>query len=735
MTLPKPPPPPAKRPVARELFGERLVDEYAWLREREDPAVRELLAAERAYAEAVIDARTPGLRARLYAELRGRIKEDDRSVPSKDGPWLYYSRTELGDEYPRHCRRPVVADGRAFEDLPEQVYLDENELAAGLAYFDLASLAISPNHRLCAYTVDLDGDEFYAIRCKDLETGELLEDLIEGCGSSLTWLDDAWLVYTRRDESHRPWQAWRHKLGTPVSEDVCIWQEDDPAFFVSAHRTRSDAYLVLSLDSQVTSEQWLIPTRAPEAAPRLVAGRRSGVEYDVVHHVDEAGRERLFVLTNDGAQNFKVMLAPLANEPGRELGEPGRELDQPWRELIGGREQVLIEHLDAFADRLVVWERAAGLQQIRVVPLDPIPSRAGDDAQPGLPDSRGGGEHLIAFPDPTYCLWPGANPEFHAATLRFGYSSLTTPSSVYDYDPRDRTRVLRKRSEVVGGHEPSDYASARIWATAPDGERVPISLVWKLGDDCEGPDRRPRGPRPLLLYAYGAYGVTSDPSFSSSRLSLLERGAIRAIAHVRGGGELGRRWYDTGKLAHKHNSFADYIACAEHLIRERWTEPARLAGSGGSAGGLLIGAVANARPELFRALVADVPFVDVLNTMLDPELPLVAVEREEWGDPRDEPGFRWIRAYSPYDNVKPQAYPDMLVTAGWNDPRVGYWEPAKWVARLRERKLDANQILLWTNLDAGHGGASGRFEYLHEIALEYAFLIDRLGLDPAGSSK
>jgi len=701
---------PAKRPLERELFGDRLVDEYAWLRDREDPAVRELLEAERVWAEAQLDARTPGLRARLYAEMRARIKEDDRSVPSKDGPFVYYSRTEVGDEYPRHCRRRYAPE-QAFEGQPEQVYLDENELAADHDYFDLAGLTISPNHRLCAYTVDLDGDELFQIRFKDLETGELLADAIDppgGCGGAMAWGDDQVLFYTRRDPALRPWQAWRHRVGTSVADDVCVWQEDDPAFFVSLHRTRSDAYVVLSLDSQVSSEQLLIPTRAPESAPRLVAPRRSGVEYDVAHHHDRGGHERLLVLTNDGAQNFKIMIAPVPG--GGEGGEP-----QPWRELVGVREQVLLEDHDVFADQLVVWERSEGLQRIRVIPLDA-----------GSGWTRAG-EHLIEFPDPTYSLWSGSNPEFNASTLRFSYSSLTTPTSTYDYDPRTRTRVLRKRSVVVGGHQPSDYASARIWATAPDGERVPISLVWKR-EASDDPTGRPTGPRPLLLYAYGAYGMTSDPSFSSTRLSLLDRGAIRAIAHVRGGGELGRRWYEAGKLEHKRNSFGDFIACAEHLIAQGWTRPEQLAGSGGSAGGLLIGAVANERPELFKALVADVPFVDVLNTMLDPSLPLVGVEREEWGDPATEAGYRWIRAYSPYDNVAAQAYPDMLVLAGWNDPRVGYWEPAKWVARLRDRKTDPNEILLWTNMDAGHGGATGRFEHLHELALEYAFLIDRLGL-------
>ncbi|PRP92876.1 Protease 2 [Enhygromyxa salina] len=686
------PPDPPKRPVSRELFGERLVDDYAWLRDRDDPAVRAHLELETARAEALLDARTGELRAQLYAQMRARIKEDDRSVPSPDGPWCYYSRTEVGDEYPRHCRRP-----RASESAPEQVYLDENRLAEGHEYFGLAALAISPNHRLCAYAVDLDGDEIYTIHILDLDTGELLPDTLPGCGSSLAWADDGVLFYTRLDDAHRPWQAWRHRLGQAPSDDQCVHDEPDERFYVSLYRTRSRAYVALSIDSNASSEMWLIPSAAPEAAPSLVAARREGVEYGLAHR-----GEQLFVLTNDGARNFAVELWPLPGAAGPSA-----------RVFIAHRDEVLIEDIEVFADHLVVWERCEGLQRIRVVPLAPMPTHAGDD------DAPAPGEHLISFPDPTYSIWSGANREFSTSTLRFGYTSLTTPASIYDYNLDSRERVLLKRQEVVGGHDPSDYESARVWATAPDGARVPISLVWRGSLD---------GPRPLLLHGYGAYGMTMDPSFSRMRLSLLERGLVVAMAHTRGGGELGRHWYEDGKLAHKHNTFDDFIACAEHLIADGWTSASQLAATGGSAGGLLIGAVANARPELFTALVADVPFVDVLNTMLDPSLPLTMMERDEWGDPTTPEGFAWIRAYSPYDNVREQAYPDMLVLAGWNDPRVGYWEPAKWVARLRERKTDAREILLWTNMGAGHGGASGRFEYLHEIALEYAFLIDRLGL-------
>ncbi|KIG12216.1 Protease II [Enhygromyxa salina] len=702
------PPVPSRRPTSRELFGKLLADDYAWMRDRDDPEVRAHLEAERAHAEAVLDMRTGDLRARLYRELRGRIKEDERSVPTKDGPWLYYSRTEQGDEYPRHCRRPHARD-----EASEQVYLNENLLAEAHDYFDLAALAISPSHRLCAYIVDLDGDEIYTLRIKNLATEELLEDTLVGCGRALGWGNDDVLFYTRLDPAHRPWQVWRHQIGSDQANDVCVHEERDPKFFVSVYRTRSDAFVAMSIDSQVTSEMWLIPTATPTAPAQLVAARREGVEYGLAHRGDQ-----LFVLSNDGARNFAIELRAL---PGHE-GET--------RVLVQHRDDVLLEDMDVFAGHLVIWERHDGLQRVRVVPLDPMPARAGDDS------ALAPGEHLIEFPDPAYSVWGDSNPEFETTTLRFGYTSLTTPASIYDYDLRTRDRTLRKREEVVGGHDPAHYRSARIWTQASDGARVPISLVWRAQSQSQPQSTdASRSPRPTVLEGYGAYGLTMDPSFSSARLSLLDRGVIWAMAHVRGGGELGRSWYDTGKLAAKHNSFDDFVACAEHLIHERWTTPAQLVATGGSAGGLLVGAVANARPELFTAIVADVPFVDVLNTMLDPSLPLSLVERDEWGDPTSAEGFAWIHAYAPYENVRAQAYPAMFVLAGWNDPRVGYWESAKWVARLRDRKTDDHQILLWTNMDAGHAGPSGRFEYLHELALEYAFLIDHLGLPNAADPR
>lgn len=703
------PPQPPRRPRVRERFDERFVDDYAWMRERDAPGLRAHLEAERGHALARIDADDPERRARLYAELRARIPGHERSVPCKDGPWLYYSRTEADDEYPRHCRR-AAADPRPFADRPEQVYLDENALAADHDYFDLAALALSPDHRLCAYALDLDGDEIFTIQILDLERGELLPDTLTGCGASLAWVDDQTLIYTRLDPSQRPFQAWRHTLGAAPADDALVHQEDDGKFYLGLGRSRSEAFVVLALDSQVSSEVWLLPTTSPDAAPILVEARRDHVEYSLGH-----GPAGLFMLSNRHGRNFSVELGPVPD------GDGGRGR---WRTLIAHREDVLIEDIDVFARDLVVWERHAGLQRIRVVPLDPVPARAGDERAPAP------GEHLIEFDDPCYALGPGGNDELDTETLRLVYTSLTTPTSIYDYDLRTRERSLRKRDEVGGGHRIADYASARLWAPSADGESVPISLVWRR-DASDEASARPATPRPLILYAYGAYGDPLDPSFSRCRKSLLDRGAIWAIAHVRGGGELGRRWYEGGKLGAKHHSFDDFIACARSLIAEGWTRADILAGVGGSAGGLLIGAVANRAPELFAALVADVPFVDALNTMLDPELPLSLIERDEWGNPETAEGYAWLRAYSPYDNVCAQAYPSILALASWHDPRVGYWEPAKWIARLRDHDTGGRDLLLWINMDAGHAGASGRFEYLHEIAVEYAFLIAKLGLGRA----
>jgi oligopeptidase B len=685
------PPRPAKRLATTTWFGDTRADEYAWLRERDDPAVQAHLAAENAFTEQWFVDRTGPLRERLYTEMRGRIDERDHSVPVREGDWLYWVRVEEGDEYSRHCRLRAARDqDLAGVDLRdpiagEQMFLDENALAEEHEFFDLINLAISPDHRRCAWLDDTEGDEVLALHVLDLDTGEVLPETIEGCGSSLAWADDQTIFYTRLDETNRPFQAWRHRVGSDPGEDVLVVEELDPRFHVSLWRTRSNTFVALSLDSQVTSEMWLISTTQPDAAPRCVAPRVQDVEY-AIEHVGS----RVFMLTNREARNFRVLVASLDR------------LDD-WQEFLGHREDVAIEDIDAFTNHLIVWERREGLQQIRVIALD--------DPQD---------HHCVEFPDPTYTIWSSSNPEIGSSRLRFGYSSLTTPASIYDYDLRTRDRTLRKREVVIGGHDPSAYGSMRVWATARDGARVPISLVWK--------GERPSEPRPLLLTGYGAYGLIDDPAFSIARLSLLERGAVWAIAHVRGGAELGRAWYEQGKLGHKTNTFNDFIACAEHLIAEGWTSPPRLACSGGSAGGLLIGAVLNARPELFRAAIADVPFVDALTTVLDETLPLSMIEREEWGDPTTPEGYAWMRSWSPYDNVRAQGYPDVLAVAGLNDTRVGYWEAAKWIARLRDHDTRGAELLLWVDMNVGHGGAAGRFEHLRELAIEYAFLIERLGL-------
>jgi oligopeptidase B len=712
-------PRPAKRPQTYRSFGDTRVDEYAWLRERDDPAVLAHLEAENAFTVQWLTERTGPLREQLFAEMRKRIDERDHSVPVRQGEWLYWVRVEEGDEYSRHCRvraprdQPLPSLDPRFPVPGEQLFLDENTLAEDHDFYDLTAMAISPDHRRCAWLDDTEGDEVFTLRVLDLDTGKRLTDvrangparrgaqdgfagrgegggtpsitIQTGCGTSLAWADDQTIFYTKLDETQRPHQAWRHRIGSDPREDVLVVEELDMRFHVSLWRTRSHAFVALSIDSQVTSEMWLIPSDQPDAVPRCVAPRTQDVEY-AIEHVGS----RVFMLTNDRARNFRVMVASLDR------------LDD-WQELLGHREDVAIEDLDAFTNHLIVWERKDGLQQIRVIPL------AGE-SEP----------HCVEFPDPTYTIWSSSNPEIDSTTLRFGYSSLTTPTSIYDYDLRTRDRTLRKREVVVGGHDPEDYGSMRTWATAPDGQRVPISLVWK------GP--RPSEPQPLLLTGYGAYGMIDDPAFSISRLSLLRRGVVWGIAHVRGGAELGRAWYEQGKLEHKPNTFSDFIASAEHLIAERWTSAAQLACSGGSAGGLLIGAVLNARPELFRVAIADVPFVDALTSVLDETLPLSMIEREEWGDPTTPEGYKWMRSYSPYDNVRKQGYPDLLAVAGLNDTRVGYWEAAKWIARLREHDTRGAELLLWVDMTSGHGGASGRFEHLRELALEYAFLIERLGL-------
>jgi oligopeptidase B len=676
-----PAPPIARRvPTVHAAHGDERIDEYHWLRERSDPAVIAHLEAENAYTEAVM-APTKELQEHLYGEIVSRIQETDMSVPVRHGPWHYWLRTVEGLQYPLYCRRPADGD-------TETVLLDENAEASGHPYFALGALEVSPDHRLLAYSVDTDGDEIHRLRVRRLDTGDDLPEEIPGTGWGVAWASDsATLFYTTLDEAKRPYRVWRHRLGTDPAGDHLVHQEDDEHFYCSVHRTRSGGFIVIDAASQVTSESRVLPAGDPEAAFTVVEPRRQDVEYSIDHHSNS-----FFVLTNEEAPNFRLMQTPVAS--------PSRE---SWTEVIPHRPDVRLEGAAAFADHLVVLERAEAVRRLRVRRLST------------------GDEHLVDQ-DEAVCsvgVSDSDNPEFDTTVLRFTYTSLVTPRSVYDYDLISGERTLLKREPVLGGYDPALYETIRLWAKAADGTRIPISLVCRRGTAVDGTS-------PLLLYGYGSYEACIEPRFSSLRLSLLERGVVFAIAHVRGGGELGRAWYEDGKLHNKVNTFTDFIACAEHLVAEGWTSPQRLVALGGSAGGLLMGAVINRRPDLFRAVVAEVPFVDVVTTILDPSLPLSVIEWEEWGDPHDPAYYRTMKAYSPYDNIEAQPYPAVLATAGLNDPRVSYWEPAKWVARLRERDTGARPILLKTEMGAGHGGPSGRYDAWRHDAFVYAFILSSL---------
>jgi len=698
-----------RRPVVFEAHGDRRVDDWAWVRERDDPAVLELLKAENAHTEART-APLAGLRARLFEEIKARIVETDLSVPVRKGPWWYYQRTVEGQSYAIHCRLPLsraggdaltppgvtappALDGAVPESWPdEQVLLDENALAAERAYFAVGNLSVSPGQRYLAYATDVTGDERFTLRIRDLVTDTDVGESVEETSYGVAWAnDDATIFYTRPDTANRPHQLWRHRLGTAPQDDVLVLEEPDERFHLGVGRTKDGTFVVVELQSKMTSESHVIPADAPGEPPRVIEPRRQGVEYGIEHHGDS-----FVLLTNDEAENFRVVAAP--------AGEPGR---QHWRELIAHRGDVRIEGLDVFARHLVVYERREGAPRIRVVGL---PEGGLDEPAP-LPEGW-----LVPCPESPSASWGGPNPEFDGALLRYEYSSLVTPRSVYDLDMDTTEALLRKRQPVLGGYDPAQYVTERLWATAPDGTDVPISLVHRR--------EVPRdGSAPCLLYGYGAYEYSIDPIFSSSRLSLLERGFVYAIAHVRGGGEMGRRWYEEGKLLHKPNTFRDFVACAQRLVDGGLTSPDRLVARGASAGGLLMGAVANQAPELFRAIVAEVPFVDCLTTMMDETLPLTVIEWEEWGNPAaDAEVYSTMKSYSPYDNVQPTRYPELLVTAGLEDPRVGYWEPVKWVQKLRATAPDAT-VVLKVELDAGHGGPSGRYDAWRDEAFALAFIL------------
>ena len=686
--LPAPPSPPVPPAAPRRTHpvgahGDERVDDWYWLRDRADPEVLALLEAENDYT-AAMTAHTEALRKELYEEIVARILETDLSVPAKRGEWWYLSRTEEGKQYPMHCRRRGGPDG------DEDTVLDQNELAAGHEFFALGALAPSTGQSLLAFSTDTTGAERYTMRVKDLTTAALLDDVVEDTYYGVGWsADDRHLFYVRPDRAMRPYQLWRHRLGGPAGEDVLVFQEDDDRFYVSVRQSKSERYLFLSLHSKVTSEVWFLETGDPLGRFRLLAAREQDVEYEVEDH-----GERFFIVTNaDGAENFKLVEAPTAS--------PGRE---HWRDVVGHRPDVKLDGIEVFARHLVLFERAEGLSRLRV-------RRLSD-----------GAEHVVDQPEPVYTVSGQANHELDTDVLRFGYQSMVTPASVFDYDMESRERTLLKQQPVLGGYDPSGYETARLWATAADGTRVPISMVHRRGLALDGTN-------PALLYGYGSYEMSRDPTFSSIRLNLLDRGFVYAIAHVRGGGELGRRWYEDGKLLHKRNTFTDFVACAEHLVAAGYSSPARLAIQGGSAGGLLVGAAVNLRPDLFGAVVAEVPFVDCLTTIMDETLPLTVIEWEEWGNPVTDPAvYEYMRSYAPYDNVAPVPYPAMLVTAGLNDPRVSYWEPAKWAQKLRAVTTGDRPILLKVELGAGHMGPSGRYDVWRDEAFIHAFLLDVLAV-------
>jgi oligopeptidase B len=697
------PPHAARRPHVISAHGDDREDPWFWLRDREDPDVLAYLQAENAYTDEVT-APLGGLRSDLFTEMKSRIKETDMSVPTRRGPWWYYSRTEQGKNYGIHCRRPA----RGLQELPpagepgedEQILLDENVLAEGTDYFAVGSAAVSHDHRWLAYSTDHEGNEKYELRFRPLEAHvAAAAESVPDTGYGLAWSADAdYVFYVRMDDAQRPFQLWRHRVGSDPAGDVLVVEEPDRRFSLGAGSTRDTAFILVGLHSTNTSEWLAIPSGDPLAEPRVILPRREGIEYAVDHLTPATGGGWFVVLTNDGAQDFRVLAAPDGPESS-------------WREVIAHRPGTRIEDVDAFVGALVLSERAEAQTQVRVLPL-----AAHDDPFAG--DLLEGGWIVPSIESPS-STWLGPNPEPDALALRIGRMSMVTPASVLQITLDEREETLLKQEPVLGDFDPARYTTYREWAVAPDGTRVPLSVVHRKGLPL---------PAPTVLYGYGAYEISIDPSFSHHRLSLLDRDVVFAIAHVRGGGEMGRAWYEDGRMEHKANTFSDFIACGRHLVEAGIARAGALAGRGGSAGGLLIGAVANQAPELFRVLVAEVPFVDCVTTMLDDELPLTVGEWEEWGNPLDdESAYRRMLTYSPYDNVTPQAYPDLFVTAGLNDPRVAYWEPAKWVAKLREEAPDVT-VLLKTELGAGHGGPSGRYDAWKEEALVYAFLLDAFGM-------
>jgi len=681
-----PKPPVAKRVAKPQIVhGVDITDHYFWLRDKANPEVKAYLDAENAYTDAVMKP-TMALQDELYKEMVAHIKETDTNVPYKEGEYFYYSRTEQGKQYPIFCRK------RGSTEAAEQVILDVNALAQGEKFMNVGLVAISDDGRLMAYTTDNTGFRQYTLRVKNLDTGERHPERVERVGSVAWAADNKTLFYTVEEEqTKRQYRVYRHELGTVVERDVLVYEDPDERFNVHVFRTRSREFLIIDSGSHTTTEARYLRAVQPSGEWQVVAPRVQDEEYEVEHHGD-----RFLIRTNDKGRNFRLVSAPVT--------KPGRE---NWAELVPHRADVMLAGVDAFQDFVVLNEREQGLPEMRIAPMKSGELKTGEALK-------------IRFPEPTYSAMPAQNREFETTKYRYAYQSLVTPSSVYDYDVNARRSELLKRIEVPG-YDETQYTSERLWAAAKDGTKVPISIVYKNGFLKDG-------THPMLLNAYGSYGYSYPVTFSSNALALLDRGFSVAIAHIRGGGDMGKPWHDAGRMMNKKNTFTDFIDAAEYLIAQKYTSANKLVISGASAGGLLMGAVANLRPELFKAIVTKVPFVDVMNTMLDASLPLTVPEYEEWGNPNEPPAFEYMRSYSPYDNLETKRYPAMLVKTSFHDSQVMYWEPAKYVAKLRTLKADGNPVLLKTNMAAGHGGASGRYDFLREIAFDYAFMLWQVGL-------
>jgi oligopeptidase B len=677
---------PVAKLVPKELeeHGGKRLDNYFWLREKENPEVIDYLNAENAYLD-TMTAHTKAFQEKLFNEMKGRIKEKDESAPYRKGDYFYYTRFEEGFEYPLYCRKKGSLDAQ------EEIMLNANDLAKGKSYFNasVSSNSISPSQEILAYGVDTVSRRFYSIFFKNLKTGETLKDIIPSTTGNLVWANDnKTIFYSKQDPNTlRSEKIFKHTIGTDFSKDAMVYFEKDSTFSVYVTKTKSDKYILLNASQTLSTEILLINASKPNDKPKVFAAREKDLLYDIEHR-----EGKFYIRTNDQARNFRLM----------ECSET-KTAKSDWKEVIAHREDVLVEDLEVFKNFVVVSERKEGLAQYRIL------------------NQVDNSEHYLEFGEPTYDSWEGTNEVMDTPIFRYNYQSLTTPLSQYDYDMSSKTKTLVKQQEVLGGFNSEDYQSERIYATTSDGVKIPMSIVYKK--------TTPRdGSAPLLQYAYGSYGSSTDATFSVARLSLLNRGFIYAIAHVRGGQEMGRYWYEDGKLLKKKNTFTDFIACSEHLIAQKYTSKEKLFAYGGSAGGLLMGAIVNMRPDLYKGVIAAVPFVDVISTMMDETIPLTTFEYDEWGNPNDKTYYDYMFSYSPYDNVEKKAYPNLLVTTGLHDSQVQYWEPAKWVAKLRAMKTDKNLLLLYTNMEAGHGGASGRFKSLKDAARNYAFMMDLVGV-------